>query len=128
MTHETYKEQVKVDEDLSPKGLKTIVFPSNQFSNKESGGDVEIKEWVKSNFGANFLMMSKINVNGPDANPVYCWLRRNSSYWNGTQGKLIEWNLIKFVLDKEGKVIKEFDMLTYPSEIHEFLEGLLQET
>ena len=64
--------------ELSSKGFEILAFPCNQFFSQESGSEADIKKFVKENFGANFPIFSKIEVNGNNTHPLFVFLRNNS--------------------------------------------------
>ncbi|CAB4055768.1 GPX4 [Lepeophtheirus salmonis] len=77
---------------------KYRAFPCNQFGNQEPGTNAEIKEYA-AKYGVQFDMFSKINVNGPDAHPLFKYLKDKQG---GTFGDFIKWSFTKFVIDKDG--------------------------
>lgn len=85
-----------------------IGFPCNQFKNQESQSEEEIKKFVKDKFNVTFPMMEKIEVNGPNTHPLYAYLRNNSELAEKATGeaKQIPWNFAKFLVDREGHVVK----------------------
>jgi glutathione peroxidase len=117
---------VALDEELAFRGLKIIGFPCNQFKAQEPGTDAEIKTFVTEKFGVKFQMMSKIDVNAQHVHPVFAWLRRSSDMWNGTQASVIPWNFSKFIVDRDGKLVKHYDQKPSPMEFKGELEALLE--
>jgi glutathione peroxidase len=101
------------------KGLVVLGFPSNQFANQEPGDEKSIAEGCLVNYGVTFPMFSKIDVNGPDAHPLYKYLRRELP---GVFSSSIKWNFTKFLIDSDGKPVKRFSPTTKPEKIDEFLE------
>ena len=85
-----------------------LAFPCNQFFGQESGSEAEIKKFVTDNFGASFPIFEKIEVNGPNTHPMYIYLRNQSELFDPkkNEAKVIPWNFAKFILNKDGKVIK----------------------
>lgn len=116
---------VVLDNELGAKGLKIIAFPCNQFKEQEPGTDAQIKTYASGLYGARFQMMSKIDVNGQHVHPVYAWLRKSSDMWNGSQAKVIPWNFSKFIVDRDGNVVKHYDQKPAPEEFRGELEALL---
>jgi len=100
-------------------GLVILGFPSNQFANQEPGDDKSIAEGCLINYGVTFPMFSKIDVNGPDAHPLYKYLR---SELPGIFSNNIKWNFTKFLIDAEGRPVKRFSPTTKPEKIGEYLE------
>jgi len=94
-------------EDYKAYGLEILMFPSNTF-NQEPLTNEETKPWLEKNFGGNFLVMGKCEVNGKGTSEVYRWLKSNSELYNKSTGKTkdISWNYAKFLVDGEGKVVK----------------------
>ena len=100
-------------------GLVILGFPSNQFANQEPGDEKSIAEGCLVNYGVTFPMFSKIDVNGPDAHPLYNYLR---SELPGVFSNNIKWNFTKFLVDAEGRPVKRFSPTTKPEKIGEYLE------
>lgn len=103
----------------SGNGLVILGFPSNQFANQEPGDEKSIAEGCLLNYGVTFPMFSKIDVNGPDAHPLYKFLRSELS---GLTGNKIKWNFTKFLIDSEGRPVKRFSPTTKPEKIEKYLE------
>ncbi len=100
-------------------GLVILGFPSNQFANQEPGDEKSIAEGCLINYGVTFPMFSKIDVNGPDAHPLYRYLRTELP---GILSNKVKWNFTKFLVDSEGKPVKRFSPTTTPDKIDQFLE------
>ena len=124
------------------RGLEILGFPCNQFREQEPGTDAEIQEFCKSTYDVTFPVMSKIEVNGPDADPLYQYLRAQApgdfgpSYGrfyetiskirpeaNGTDE--IKWNFIKFLAGRDGTIIKRYEPPVRPADIKADLENYL---
>lgn len=103
-------------------GLEVIGFPCNQFGNQESGSADEISEFCQINYGVSFQMMEKIEVNGDNAHPIYKWLK---SQKGGIITDAIKWNFGKFLVGKDGKVVKRYAPTTKPEAIMADIEKLL---
>ena len=88
------------------KGLVVLGFPCNQFGSQDPGNDEEISGFCQVNYGVTFPMMSKIDVNGPAAHPLYQWLSSEAPGLLGS--KAIKWNFTKFLVGKDGQVIKRY--------------------
>ena len=99
------------------RGLVVIGFPSNQFGAQDPGPNDEIASFCEMNYGVSFPMMSKVDVNGDSAAPVWKWLTAEAPGILGT--KSIKWNFTKFLIGKDGKVIKRFA----PNDSPESLKG-----
>jgi len=100
-------------------GLVILGFPSNQFANQEPGDEKSIAEGCVINYGVTFPMFSKTDVNGPDAHPLYKYLK---SELPGVLSNNIKWNFTKFLIDSEGRPVKRFSPTTKPEKIDEYLE------
>ena len=105
------------------KGLAVLGFPCNQFGSQEPGSEAEIQNFCRVNFGVTFPMFSKIKVNGDDTHPLYVHLKSEQPGILGSE--MIKWNFTKFLVDKNGKVIKRYGSSTKPEELEEDIEKLL---
>jgi len=103
----------------SDNGLVILGFPSNQFANQEPGDEKSIAEGCLINYGVTFPMFSKIDVNGPEAHPLYKYLRNELP---GVFSNKIKWNFTKFLIDAEGNPVKRFSSTTKPEKIGEYFE------
>ena len=103
----------------SDNGLVILGFPSNQFANQEPGDEKSIAEGCLINYGVTFPMFSKIDVNGPEAHPLYKYLRNELP---GVFSNKIKWNFTKFLIDAEGNPVKRFSPTTKPEKIGEYFE------
>lgn len=99
-------------------GLVVVGFPSNQFANQEPGGADDIAEVCQVNYGVTFPMMAKVDVNGPDAHPLFKYLKGELS---GIFGGRVKWNFTKFLVDGNGKPVKRFAPTTKPEAIDKYL-------
>jgi glutathione peroxidase len=99
------------------RGLVVIGFPSNQFGAQDPGSNDEIASFCETNYGVTFPMMSKVDVNGAAAAPLWKWLTAEAPGILGTRS--IKWNFTKFLVGKDGKVIKRFA----PNDTPESLKG-----
>lgn len=106
------------------KGLVVLGFPCNQFGSQEPGTETEIQNFCRVNFGVTFPMFSKINVNGDQTDPLYVYLKSEKPGIMGSEA--IKWNFTKFLVDKEGKVIRRFGSSTTPESIEGDIEKLLK--
>lgn len=105
------------------KGLAVLGFPCNQFGSQDPGSDGEIAEFCQVNYGVSFPMMSKIDVNGPAAHPLYKWLAAEAPGLLGS--KSIKWNFTKFLVGKNGQVIKRYAPTDKPAELARDIEAAL---
>jgi glutathione peroxidase len=110
--------QYKGLEDLyaqyKDKGFEVLAFPCDQFGNQEPGSDKDIKSFCELNYGVDFPLFSKIEVNGDDAHPLYKFLKSEKG---GLLGDSIKLNFTKFLVDKRGNVIERYAPTTPPERI-----------
>lgn len=112
----------KLYSELGDQGLVILGFPCDQFAHQEFDSDEETAQFCHLNYGVTFPMFSKVDVNGPDAHPLYTWLRSEAP---GMMGSAIKWNFTKFLLDREGHVVRRYAPNTEPSEIESDIKALL---
>jgi len=105
------------------RGLVVLGFPCNQFGAQDSGTNDEIAGFCQMNYGVTFPMMEKIKVNGSDAHPLYQWLAKEAPGLLGTQS--IKWNFTKFLVNKEGQVVKRYAPTDTPASLAKDIEALL---
>ena len=105
------------------RGLVVVGFPSNQFGHQDPGSNDEISSFCQVNYGVSFPMMAKTDVNGSDAHPLYKWLTAEAPGILGT--KAIKWNFTKFLVDRQGNIVKRFAPITKPESITDDVEKLL---
>ncbi|WP_394727905.1 glutathione peroxidase [Altererythrobacter sp. GH1-8] len=105
------------------KDFEVLGFPCNQFGAQEPGSADEIAEFCKINFGVTFPLMGKVDVNGPDASPLFDWMKSEAKGIMGTTA--IKWNFTKFLIDREGNVVKRYGSADKPSMIARDIEKLL---
>ena len=103
--------------------FEVLGFPCNQFGAQEPGNAEEIAEFCKLNHGVTFPLMAKIDVNGPDASPLYDWMKGEAKGLMGSKG--IKWNFTKFLVNREGEVVKRFGPQDKPEAIAKDIEKLL---
>lgn len=106
------------------KGFVILDFPCNQFAGQAPGNAEEINNFCSLNYQTTFPRFAKVNVNGKEADQMYVWLK---SQKKGLLGKAIEWNFAKFLIDKNGQVVKRYSSKTAPQEIRQDLEVLLKD-
>ncbi|MDV6237857.1 glutathione peroxidase [Leptospira ellisii] len=104
-------------------GLEVLGFPCDQFKHQEPGTDEQIASFCKRNYGVEFPIFKKIEVNGENTHPVFNFLKKQAS---GFFGSSIKWNFTKFLVDKEGNVIKRYAPVTTPEKIEKEIQVLLQ--
>ena len=117
-----YKGLEELYRTYADRGLVVLGFPCDQFGHQEPGDEEEIATFCERNFGVTFPLFSKIDVNGPDAHPLYQWLRSEKS---GLVGDKIRWNFTKFLVDTEGNVVERYGSRTTPAQIADDIEALL---
>lgn len=105
------------------KGFEVLGFPCNQFGAQEPGNAEEIAQFCKVNFGVTFPLMQKIDVNGPDASPLFDWMKGEAKGLMGS--KSIKWNFTKFLIDREGNVVRRYGPGDKPGSIAKDIEKLL---
>lgn len=106
-----------------PKGLVVLGFPCNQFGAQDSGSNDEIADFCQVNYGVSFAMMEKIDVNGALAHPLYQWLCKEAPGLLGT--KAIKWNFTKFLVAKDGTVLKRYAPTDTPQSLAADIEAAL---
>jgi glutathione peroxidase len=109
--------------DYASKGLVVVGFPSNQFGAQDPGSNDEIAGFCQKNYGVTFPMMAKIDVNGEQAHPLWKWLTAEARGFLGT--KSIKWNFTKFLVGKDGQVIKRYAPTDTPESIRADIEAAL---
>jgi glutathione peroxidase len=105
------------------RGLEVLGFPCNQFGAQEPGDSAEIGAFCQKNYGVSFQMFDKVEVNGAGAHPLYKWLTHAAPGILGTEA--IKWNFTKFLLGRDGSVVKRYAPKTDPGEIAGDIETLL---
>jgi glutathione peroxidase len=107
----------------SNKGLAILGFPCNQFLYQDPGSNSDIANFCMRNYGVSFPMYAKVDVNGRGTHPLYKFLKSSARGMWGTQR--IKWNFTKFLVDKEGKVIRRYAPKITPEEIEKDIASLL---
>lgn len=105
------------------KGLVVLGFPCDQFGHQEPGDEEEIKNFCSLTYDVSFPMFSKIEVNGGNAHPLYKWLKSEKAGLLGMEG--IKWNFTKFLVGKDGKVLKRYAPTDTPEKIEKDLAAVL---
>ncbi|MFN8051354.1 MAG: glutathione peroxidase [Acidimicrobiales bacterium] len=117
-----YEGLEKLYDTYADQGLEVLGFPCDQFGHQEPGSEEEIAEFCTLNYGVRFPMFAKIDVNGPDAHPLYKWLKAQKS---GLLGGKIKWNFTKFLVSADGKVLKRYASTTKPEAIEDDIKEAL---
>jgi glutathione peroxidase len=105
------------------RGLVVLGFPCNQFGSQDPGSNDEIASFCQVNYGVSFPMMAKIDVNGPQAHPLYRWLTAEAPGLLGSKG--IKWNFTKFLVGKDGSVLKRYAPQDAPEKLAKDVEAAL---
>lgn len=113
----------KLYEQYKDRGFEVLGFPCNQFGGQEPGDAEEIAEFCKVNFGVTFPLMQKVEVNGENASPLFDWMKREAPGILGS--KAIKWNFTKFLIDRDGRVVKRYGPSDAPAAIAKDIEKLL---
>lgn len=109
--------------DYRARGLVIVGFPCNQFGAQDSGSNSEIATFCELNYGVTFPMMSKVDVNGAGAHPLWQWLTREAPGLLGSQA--IKWNFTKFLIGRDGRVIKRYAPSDAPAALRADIEAAL---
>lgn len=104
-------------------GLVVLGFPCNQFGQQDPGSNDEIASFCQLNYGVSFPMMAKIDVNGQDASPLYRWLTAEAPGLLGS--KAIKWNFTKFLVGRDGRVIRRYAPQDAPEKLARDIEAAL---
>jgi glutathione peroxidase len=118
-----YKGLEALHRDYADKGVEVLGFPCNQFGKQEPGDSAEIKNFCSLNYDVTFPMFAKIEVNGPNAAPLYDYLTRAKG--GGLLGRGIKWNFTKFLIGRDGKVIARFPPTAKPESLTGAIERAL---
>jgi glutathione peroxidase len=118
-----YKGLEALHEKFGARGFAVLGFPCNQFGAQEPGDEAEIAAFCERNFGVTFPLFSKIDVNGPQADPLFAYLKKEKPGLLGSEA--IKWNFTKFLVDKEGNVVERYAPNTEPKDIAGAIEKLL---
>lgn len=110
-------------EDYAARGLVVLGFPSNEFGGQDPGSNEEIASFCEMNYGVSFPMMSKVRVNGAEAHPLWQWLKSEKPGFLGTEA--IKWNFSKFLLGRDGRVLKRYAPNEAPDKLRADIEAAL---
>jgi glutathione peroxidase len=110
-------------EKYGGRGFAVIGFPCNQFGAQEPGSADDIASFCSLNYGVSFPMMAKIEVNGDGAAPLYQWLKAEAPGILGTKG--VKWNFTKFLIGRDGKVVRRYAPTDKPESLAADIEALL---
>jgi glutathione peroxidase len=113
----------KLHQSYGDQGLVVLGFPCNQFANQDPADDAQIASFCQKNYGVSFQMMGKVKVNGSDAHPLYQWLTAEAPGILGS--KAIKWNFTKFLVGRNGQVLKRYAPQDAPAKIAQDIEAAL---
>ena len=109
--------------DYGERGLVILAFPSNEFGAQDPGSNGDIASFCQLNYGVSFPMMAKVKVNGADAHPLWQWLKAQAPGLLGTEG--VKWNFTKFLVGKDGMVLKRYAPNDTPESLRKDIERAL---
>ena len=110
----------KLQQELGPLGLQVIGFPCNQFGGQEPGTDEEIQSFCSVTYGVTFPVFAKVDVNGPDAAPLFTYLREQAA-----DTADLRWNFTKFLVGTDGVLLRRYEPNVTPEELHADLAAIL---
>ena len=119
-----YEGLEQLQKKYAPQGLTVLGFPCNQFGAQESGSNSEIQEFCRLTFGVTFSVMAKVDVNGESADPLFNFLKAEAPGILGL--KAIKWNFTKFLVGKNGEVIRRYPPTTKPGALSSDIEAALK--
>ena len=118
-----YEGLQKLYDEHKEEGLEILAFPCNQFGEQEKGDGEEIKNFCEKNYSITFPIFEKVEVNGNDAHPIFKFIKEQKKGFMGTES--IKWNFSKFLLSKNGEVIKRYGSLDVPENLEADIKQLL---
>lgn len=118
-----YQELEALYQRYRSEGLEILAFPCNQFGSQEPGSNEDIQQFCQLNYGVSFPVMAKVNVNGPDAEPLFEYLKDQARGLMKTRA--IKWNFTKFLVNKDGVVVKRYAPRTRPNQFIDAIEAEL---
>ena len=110
-------------ETYRDRGLVIVGFPSNEFGAQDPGNNDEIASFCSLNYGVSFPMMGKVQVNGPQAHPLWKWLTSEAPGLLGSQA--VKWNFTKFLVGRDGRVVKRYAPTDTPESMKKDIEAAL---
>ena len=113
----------ELHKEYADQGLVVLGFPCNQFGSQDPGSNDEIASFCQLNYGVSFPMMAKIDVNGAQASPLYQWLAAEAPGLLGS--KAIKWNFTKFLVGKDGRVLRRYAPQDAPKKLGKDIEAAL---
>lgn len=118
-----FKELEELNKKYKDQGLVILGFPCGQFANQEFDNNKKIEEFCQLNYGVTFTMFEKIDVNGKNTHPLFKFLKNKTK---SILSSTIKWNFTKFLISKDGEVIKRYAPITSPVELIKEIEKLLE--
>jgi glutathione peroxidase len=109
--------------EYGARGLVVVGFPSNEFGGQDPGSNTEIASFCQLNYGVSFPMMAKVKVNGGEAHPLWQWLKAEAPGLLGTE--LIKWNFTKFLVGRDGRVVRRYAPNDTPASLRKDIEQAL---
>lgn len=121
-----YEGLQKLYELYRDRGFEVLAFPCNQFGNQEPGSNEEIQTFCSTTYRVTFPVFAKVDVNGSNAHPLFEYLKKEAKGALGSEA--IKWNFTKFLVDRDGRVVKRYAPQTSPESIREDIEACLGQT
>ncbi|MFB2348438.1 glutathione peroxidase [Priestia megaterium] len=118
-----YKDLQALYEEEKENGLTVLGFPCNQFGGQEPGSSNDIEQFCELNYGVSFPMFAKVDVKGEHAHPLFIYLTEQAPGLLGS--KAIKWNFTKFLVNRQGEVVKRYAPQTAPKDIQKDIKELL---
>ncbi|HAC28070.1 MULTISPECIES: glutathione peroxidase [Marinobacter] len=110
-------------DELGERGFEVLGFPCNQFMNQDPGNDDAISQFCSLNYGVSFPMFAKIEVNGDGTHPLFRFLKREAKGLMGSEK--VKWNFTKFLVNRDGQVVRRYAPTAKPADIRADIEKLL---
>ena len=117
-----YKGLQQIYDSYHDQGFEILDFPCNQFANQSPWDEKEIVRFCELNYGTTFRTFAKIDVNGKNAEPLFAWLRHQTP---GLFGDAVKWNFTKFLVDRQGNVVRRYAPTTEPEKLKTAIEAAL---
>ena len=118
-----YDDLQKIWDTYKNKDFVVIGMPSNQFGSQEKGSEQDIKEFCTNNYAVTFPIFSKVEINGKKAEPLFKFLKQQIKGFMGTES--VKWNFSKFLVNKNGQVVKRYGSLDFPENLEGEIKALL---
>ena len=120
-----YKGLQKLYDEFRDQGFEILGFPCNQFGAQEKANNQNIQNFCELNYGVNFTLFAKIEVNGVNAHPLYKYLKKEAKGLLGSGP--VKWNFTKFLVDRNGNVIRRYGSIDTPEKIRKHIHKLLKQ-